>query len=99
MKIEVIRGRNIASLEGNYCVDFTVEPLLSAGIFAICGPTGAGKSTVLDTMCLALYGKTPRTEQARENNVKLKDVNDDWLAQSDSRFFLFCGAAFGLAEV
>lgn len=99
MKIEVIRGRNIASLEGNYCVDFTVEPLLSAGIFAICGPTGAGKSTVLDTMCLALYGKTPRTEQARENNVKLKDVNDDWLAQSDSRFLLRRGAAFGFAEV
>ena len=55
MKILAIRGRNLASLEGDFEIDFTVEPLLSAGIFAISGPTGAGKSTLLDTMCLALF--------------------------------------------
>lgn len=46
MKILAIRGRNLASLEGDFEIDFTVEPLLSAGIFAISGPTGAGKSTL-----------------------------------------------------
>ena len=51
MKILAIRGRNLASLEGDFEIDFTVEPLLSAGIFAISGPTGAGKSTLLDAMC------------------------------------------------
>lgn len=50
MKILAIRGRNLASLEGDFDVDFTAEPLLSAGIFAISGPTGAGKSTILDAM-------------------------------------------------
>lgn len=43
MKILAIRGRNLASLEGDFEIDFTAEPLLSAGIFAISGPTGAGK--------------------------------------------------------
>ena len=66
MRILAIRGRNLASLEGNFATDFTMEPLASAGIFAISGPTGAGKSTLLDAMCLALFSKTPRTEQARE---------------------------------
>ena len=73
MKILAIRGENIASLEGAFEIDFTQEPLSSAGIFAISGPTGAGKSTLLDTMCLALFGCTPRTEQARENKVRLQD--------------------------
>ena len=49
MKIEAIRGCNIASLEGDFCLDFNAEPLASAGIFAISGPTGSGKSTLLDT--------------------------------------------------
>ena len=66
MKILAIRGRNLASLEGDFEIDFTVEPLLSAGIFAISGPTGAGKSTLLDTMCLALFARTPRTDQAKK---------------------------------
>ena len=86
MKILAIRGRNLASLEGDFEIDFTVEPLLSAGIFAISGPTGAGKSTLLDTMCLALFARTPRTDQAKENNVKLQDVSNEQLSQSDPRF-------------
>ena len=99
MKIIAIRGRNLASLEGDYEIDFTVEPLLSAGIFAISGPTGAGKSTLLDTMCLALFARTPRTDQAKENNVKLQDVSNEQLSQSDPRFLLRRGTSSGFAEV
>lgn len=99
MKILAIRGRNLASLEGEFEADFTSEPLLSAGIFAISGPTGAGKSTILDTMCLALFARTPRTDQAKENNVKLRDVNEEVLPQSDPRFLLRRGTASGYAEV
>lgn len=98
MKIIAIRGKNIASLEGEFEVDFTVEPLASANIFAIAGPTGSGKSSLLDTMCLALFARTPRTDQARELNVRLRDVNDDALAQSDPRFLLRRGTASGYAE-
>ena len=99
MKILAIRGRNLASLEGDSEIDFTVEPLLSAGIFAISGPTGAGKSTLLDTMCLALFARTPRTDQAKENNVKLQDVSNEQLSQSDPRFLLRRGTSSGFAEV
>ena len=74
MRVLAIRGRNLASLEGEFSIDFTEEPLASAGIFAISGPTGAGKSTLLDAMCLALFSRTPRTELAKENNVRLRDV-------------------------
>ncbi len=54
MKIVAIRGKNLASLEGEFVIDFTVEPLCSAGIFAITGSTGAGKSTLLDALCSGL---------------------------------------------
>ena len=60
MKILAIRLKNLASLAGPFELDFTAEPLASAGLFAITGPTGAGKSTLLDALCLALFGNVPR---------------------------------------
>lgn len=68
MKIEKIVINNLASLEGEHLIDFTTEPLRSAGLFAITGDTGAGKSTVLDAVCLALYNCAPRFE----NTEKIK---------------------------
>ncbi|MCD7914656.1 MAG: ATP-dependent exonuclease [Tannerellaceae bacterium] len=99
MKVLAICGRNLASLEGDFSIDFTVEPLVSTGIFAISGPTGAGKSTILDAMCLALFARTPRTNQAKENNVRVRDVDDQVLMQSDPRFLLRRGTASGYAQV
>ncbi|MCL1821400.1 MAG: AAA family ATPase, partial [Prolixibacteraceae bacterium] len=64
MKIISLSGKNLASLEGEFIINFEEEPLKSAGIFAITGPTGAGKSTLLDALCLALYAKTPRQSAA-----------------------------------
>ncbi|ASQ90781.1 chromosome segregation protein SMC [Prosthecochloris sp. GSB1] len=60
MKILELRFRNLNSLYGEWCIDFTAPEYVSDGIFALTGPTGAGKSTVLDAICLALYGSTPR---------------------------------------
>ncbi|MDN3587179.1 AAA family ATPase [Pedobacter aquatilis] len=99
MKILAIRIKNLASLEGNTEIDFTAEPLCSAGIFAITGATGAGKSTVLDALCLALYGKTPRYLQAKETGVEIKDVEGSTLSQGDVRSILRDGTADGFAEV
>lgn len=69
MKILAIRGKNLASLEGEFEIDFRREPLDSAGIFAITGSTGSGKSTILDAMCIALYARTPRLENIKNSNV------------------------------
>ena len=97
MRVLAIRGRNLASLEGEFSIDFTEGPLASAGIYAISGPTGAGKSTLLDAMCLALFSRTPRTELAKENNVRLRDVQEEVLPQSDPRFLLRRGTGIGIA--
>ncbi len=60
MRILGIRFKNLNSLTGEWQVDFTHPAYASDGIFAITGPTGAGKTTVMDAVCLALYGSTPR---------------------------------------
>ncbi len=74
MNIEKIIIRNLTSLEGEHTIDFTVEPLRSAGLFAITGDTGSGKSSVLDAMCVALYGRAPRFEG-------IEGINRDRLAE------------------
>ncbi len=43
MKILSLRLKNINSLKGEWKIDFTAEPFASNGLFAITGPTGAGK--------------------------------------------------------
>ena len=94
MRILRITLENLASLSGRHSVDFTREPLRSAGLFAIIGPTGSGKSTLLDAMCLALYDDTPRLKLAPSRG---EEVNQ--LSQQDTRGLLRRGAAAGMAEV
>jgi len=60
MRILQIRFANLNSLAGEWEIDLTHPAYVADGIFAITGPTGAGKSTILDALCLALYGSTPR---------------------------------------
>lgn len=97
MKILAIRLKNLASLAGPIDIDFTAEPLASAGLFAITGPTGAGKSTLLDALCLALFGNVPRLNDiARE--AKVPDADGD-IPTSDPRNLLRRGTGSGFAEV
>lgn len=96
MKILAIRGTNLASLEGDFNIDFSVEPLKSAGIFSISGSTGSGKSTILDALCLALYDNTPRTNSAVES-IFIKDVKETKINQKDSRSILRRGSSHGYA--
>ncbi len=97
MKILAIRLKNLASLAGPIDIDFTAEPLASAGLFAITGPTGAGKSTLLDALCLALFGTVPRLNDiARE--AKVPDADGD-IPTSDPRNLLRRGTGSGFAEV
>lgn len=99
MKVLAIRGCNLASIEGEFEVDFTSSPLSDCGLFAISGPTGAGKSTLLDALCLALYHDTPRLLLATEKDIKIPDAGDQDLSPQDPRHLLRRGCGSGFAEV
>ena len=98
MKILAIRGNNLASLKGEFEVDFRAEPLASAGLFAITGPTGAGKSTLLDALCLALFERTPRLARVTGRG-EIPDVGEHSTHVADPRTLLRRGATEGFAEV
>ena len=53
-----LKLKGINSYREEQVIDF--ETLTSQGLFGIFGPTGSGKSTILDAMTLALYAKLPR---------------------------------------
>ncbi|MCP4342193.1 MAG: AAA family ATPase [Desulfobulbaceae bacterium] len=71
MKILNLRFKNLNSLYGEWTINFTSPEYLSSGIFAITGPTGAGKSTILDAICLALYGETPRLKKITQSGNEI----------------------------
>ncbi len=67
MRILSLRLKNLNSLEGTWSIDFTSEAFLQNGLFVITGPTGSGKTTILDAISLALYGRTPRLQRINKS--------------------------------
>lgn len=96
MKLLRVRGKNLASLAEPFELDFEAGPLAKANLFAIIGPTGAGKSTILDAVCLALYGRTPRLK-ARGQGPTIGA--EDALIVHDPRSIVRRGVDHAYAEV
>ncbi len=71
MRILNIRFKNLNSLVGEWTIDLTHPAYTSNGIFAITGSTGAGKTTILDAICLALYGRTPRLNKITKSENEM----------------------------
>ena len=75
MKIRKLLIKNINSLYGTWEIDFSA-PDYAAGLFAITGSTGSGKSTILDAICLALFAETPRIGHGDNKEVISRGTNE-----------------------
>jgi len=100
MRILAIRGKNLASLAEPFEILLNSGPLEQAGLFAITGQTGAGKSTILDALCLALYNEIPRLPSGQGFAVGHKDEDENLrVTSNDVRSILRRGTSNAYAEV
>lgn len=81
MHIINIRFKNLNSLAGEWFIDLEKSEYQSEGTFLITGPTGAGKTTILDAICLGLYGRTPRVGISQNENEIMTRHTDSSYAE------------------
>ena len=104
LKLEML---NLASLDrpNGEVIDFDKGALKASNIFCIVGPTGSGKSTILDAICLALYNRAPRYPLKKNQQGKItifgeRDESEkNKLAPADGRNILSHGKKNGYSKV
>ncbi len=74
MKILKIEWSNINSLVGEFSIDFTHPSIAQGELFSISGPTGSGKSSILDAIFFALYATTPRQESSNGISTSCNEI-------------------------
>ena len=96
MKLKKLTIHNIASIEQAE-IDFSAQPLADEHLFLITGETGSGKSTIIDCLCLALYGKTPRLKL--KSDFKYENSADKDVGIYDPKQLLRRGCGEGSVEL
>ena len=97
MKIISVSGQNLASLRKEFAIDFQKQ--VNASLFALVGDTGAGKSTILDAICLAIYKKVPRLPSTKKSASYTLDGGQTVRTLFGIENILSRGAKFGYAQV
>ena len=105
VKLEIL---NLASLDNpnGEVIEFEKGALKNSNIFCIVGPTGSGKSTILDAICLALYNRAPRYPKKkgdRNQIIKIygesEEARKNQLAPTDGRNILSQGKKEGYSKL
>ena len=107
MKFQKLEILNLASLdrEEGEVINFEEGVLGESTIFSIVGPTGSGKSTILDAICLALYNRAPRYPRKKGDRDKIEIYGDadadesNRLAPTDGRNILSRGKKVGYSKL
>ena len=89
MKIRWLRITGIGPFAGEHTVDFSAFE--DSGLFLLDGPTGAGKSTLIDAITFALYGDVARTKDASKDRLRSNHITDSDPSEADLVFEVATG--------
>ena len=84
MKIRWLRITGIGPFAGTHRVDFAAFE--DSGLFLLDGPTGSGKSTLIDAITFALYGDVARTKDASKDRLRSNHIGDEDPSEADLVF-------------
>jgi len=89
VKIRWLRIVGIGPFAGEHTVDFSAFE--DSGLFLLDGPTGAGKSTLIDAITFALYGDVARTKDASKDRLRSNHISDSDPSEADLVFEVATG--------